>query len=195
MKTRGIVLMMVLGLATCVQAQAPQGLTRFATVIDGDTIPMYQLHAVDIYSSYEFLTPTEIKKNKKLIKNVKKMLPYAQIGKKRLDALEAEMAQMPKKERKQAIKAAEQKLRDDFEAELKKCTFSQGKVLIKLIDRETGRTSYNLVGELRGSFRATFYQAFARIFGLNLKAHYDPQNNKDDELMERVILAVKYGQI
>ncbi|MBR1792490.1 MAG: DUF4294 domain-containing protein [Bacteroidales bacterium] len=188
-------LIVALGYAVSVSAQAPQGLTRFATVIDGDTLPMYQLHDIEIFSSYDFLTAAEIKKNKKLIKNVKKMLPYAQIGKQRLDVLEAEIAQMPKKDRKQAIKAAEKKLRDDFEDDLKKCTFSQGKVLIKLIDRETGRTSYNLVGELRGSFRAAFYQTFARIFGLNLKVHYDPRNNKDDELMERVILAVKYGQV
>ena len=196
MKTRIFFLLLVIvGLSVSVKAQAPQSLTRFATIVDGDTIPMYQLHDVCIVESHQFLTDKEIRQNKKLIRNVKKMLPYALEGKRRLDALESQIASMPKRQRKAAIKAAEEKLRKDFEEELKKCTFSQGKVLIKLIDRETGRTSYSLVGELRGSFRATFYQTFARIFGLNLKAHYDPKNNKDDELMERVIKAVQYKQV
>ncbi|MBR1517729.1 MAG: DUF4294 domain-containing protein [Bacteroidales bacterium] len=185
----------LLSWCSSLSAQTTQGLTRFATVVDGDTIPMYQLHDVSIISSHQFLTDKEKRQNKKLIRNVKKMLPYALEGKRRLDALEAQIASMPKRKRNEAIKAAENKLRKDFEEDLKQCTFSQGKVLIKLIDRETGRTSYNLVGELRGTFRASFYQVFARIFGFNLKTHYDPQNNKDDELMERVIKAVQHHQV
>ena len=84
------------------------------------------------------------------------------------------------KQRKELIKQAEKDLLADYEEELKACTFSQGKVLIKMIDRETGRTSYVLVNELRGKLRASFYQVFARIFGFNLKTHYDPQHDKKD---------------
>ena len=74
-------------------------------------------------------------------------------------------------------------------------TFSQGKVLLKLVDRETGTTSYVLVGELRGKMRASFYQTFARIFGYNLKAHFDPQHNKEDDLIDRIVRAIELGRL
>ncbi|MBP5645540.1 MAG: DUF4294 domain-containing protein, partial [Bacteroidales bacterium] len=93
------------------------------------------------------------------------------------------------------IKEAEKNLLADFSDELEDCTFSQGKVLLKLIDRETGRSSYLLVDELRGSLRAGFYQTFARLFGYNLKARYDPKNNKEDNLIERIVLSVERGKL
>lgn len=168
---------------------------RPCIVRDGDTLPYYHLKEVKVMESASFLTEKEIRKNQKLIRNVKKMLPYAKIGKQRLDILEQQVAQLPKKERKEAIKQAEKDLLADFGDELSDCTFSQGKVLLKLIDRETGRTSYVLVDELRGRMRAGFYQTFARLFGYNLKAGYDPKHNKEDNLMERVVLSVEYGKL
>lgn len=168
---------------------------RFGIIVDGDTLPYYHLKEIHIIESGSLLSETEIRKNQKLIRNVKKMLPYAKIGKQRLDILEKQIAGLPKKERKAAIKAAEKNLLADFSDELKDCTISQGKVLLKLIDRETGRTSYVLVDELRGKIRAGFYQAFARLFGYNLKAGYDPKNNKDDNLMERIVLSVEHGKL
>lgn len=168
---------------------------RPCIVRDGDTLPYYHLKEVRVVESASFLTEKEIRKNQKLIRNVKKMLPYAKIGKQRLDVLEQQVAQLPKKERKAAIKQAEKELLADFGDELSDCTISQGKVLLKLIDRETGRTSYVLVDELRGKVRAGFYQTFARLFGYNLKAGYDPKHNKEDNLMERVVLSVEYGKL
>ncbi len=167
----------------------------FATVLDGDTVPMYTLREVTCYSSGMLLTPKEIKSNSKLIRNVRLMLPYAREGKRRLDALEVEIANLPKKERKAAIKAAEKQLMDDYKEDLSKYTFSQGLVLIKLIDRETSRTAYNIVGELRGAFRAGLYQALARLFGFNLKTKYDPKNDKKDDLIERIVLSIERGQL
>lgn len=183
------------GLFFCLPTWSQEGKVRFATVLDGDTIPLYQLKEVSIVSSFALLTPAEIKKNQKLIRNVKLMLPYAKEGKHRLDVLEKEIAAMPRKERKAAIKKAEKQLLDDYGSELKNYTFSQGLVLIKLIDRETGRTSYALVDELRGKLRASFYQVFAKLFGYNLKTHYDPQHDKKDNLMERVVLSVEHGYL
>lgn len=168
---------------------------RPCIVRDGDTLPYYHLKEIRVVESASFLTEKEIRKNQKLIRNVKKMLPYAKIGKQRLDVLERQVAQMPKKDRKEAIKQAEKDLLADFSDELSDCTISQGKVLLKLIDRETGRTSYVLVDELRGKVRAGFYQTFARLFGYNLKAGYDPKHNKEDDLMERVVLSVEYGKL
>ncbi len=168
---------------------------RFGAILDGDTIPYYHLKEVRILESGSFLSQQEIRKNQKLIRNVKKMLPYAKIGKQRLDILERQVASLPKRERKEAIKAAEKDLLADYSDELKDCTISQGKVLLKLIDRETGRTSYVLVNELRGKLRAGVYQTFARLFGYNLKASYNPKSNKEDNLIERIVLSIEHGKL
>ena len=168
---------------------------RFATVLDGDTIPLYYLNEVDVTGSMLMLTPQEIRKNRKLIRNVKLMLPFAREGKRRLDQLEVQIAQMPKKERKAAIKKAEKDLLDEYGKDLKKYTFSQGLVLIKLIDRETGRTTYRVVDELRGRLRATFYQMFARLFGYNLKTAFDPAHNKTDDLIDRIVISIDHGKL
>ena len=167
----------------------------FGTILDGDTVPLIYLREVNVFSSGMLLTAKEIKKNAKMIRNVRMMLPYAKEAKRRLDALEVEISNLPKKQRKAAIKKAEQQLKDDYKDQLSKYTFSQGLVLIKLIDRETSRTAYSLVGELRGSFRAGLYQALARLFGYNLKTKYDPQHDKKDELMERIVVSIERGQL
>ena len=168
---------------------------RFGIIVEGDTIPYYRLNEVKVVESGSLLTEKEIRKNQKLIRNVKKMLPYAKIGKQRLDELELRVAGMSKRDRKEAIKQAEKDLLADFSDELKACTISQGMVLLKLIDRETGRTSYVLVDELRGKIRAGFYQTFARLFGYNLKAAYDPKHNKEDNLIERIVLSIERGRL
>jgi hypothetical protein len=70
---------------------------------------------------------------------------------------------------------------------MKKCTLSQGKLLIKLIDRECNQTSYELINAFAGSFKARFYQTFAALFGATLKKEYDPQNNDEDAMIEEII--------
>ena len=78
---------------------------------------------------------------------------------------------------------------------MKKLTLSQGKLLIKLVDRECDKTSYQLVKSFMGSFKAAFYQTFASIFGASLKKEYDPDNVEDDAMTERVIVLVENGQL
>lgn len=178
-----------------VKRPAVMGHYTFGTVLDGDTIPLYQLREVTVYASGMLLTQKEIKKNAKLIRNVRLMRPYALEGKRRLDVLEAEIAAMPKKQRKAAIKQAEKDLLRDYKGEISNYTFSQGLVLIKLIDRETNRTAYKIVGELRGSLRAGLYQTLARLFGYNLKDQYDPKHNSKDNLIERIVISMERGQL
>lgn len=167
----------------------------FATILDGDTIPLYFLKEVDVWGPYMLLTPKEIKKNGKLIRNVKLMLPYAREAKRRLDILEKEVAGMTKKERKAVLKQAEKDIEREYKKDLKKRTYSQGLVLIKLIDRETSRTAYSLVDDLRGSIRAGLYQACARLFGFNLKSKFDPEHDKKDDLIDRIVKSVDRGQL
>lgn len=165
----------------------------YATILDGDTVPLYILRDVNIWSTYLLLTPEEVKKNSKLIRNVKLMLPYAREAKRRLDVLEVEIANMPAKDRKAALKKAEKDIENEYTKDLKKRTYSQGLVLIKLIDRETSRSAYSLVSDLRGSFRATLYQACAWLFGYNLKDKFDPANDSKDNLIDRIVRSVDRG--
>ena len=164
-------------------------------VVDGDTMPYFRLKEVKVYASGMLLTQKEIRNNQKLIRNVRLMLPYAQEGKRRLDALEVEIAALPKRQRKAAIKQAEEALLRDYKGEISNYTFSQGLVLIKLIDRETSRSAYNIVGELRGKLRAGLYQTMAKLFGYNLKTTFDPKNDPKDNLIDRIVISIERGQL
>lgn len=204
MRTQSIVLKALLMLvvmatmATKLHAQTPLPPGRdprdkilvYGIVVDGDTLPLIKLPEIRISAAPCLLSAQEIRKNQKLIRNVKKMLPYARMAKKELDKIEHEAAQLSAKQRKELIKRTEQEMLAQYTEELKRFTFSQGKVLLKLVDRETGQTSYVIVNELRGKLRAGFYQTFAKLFGYNLKLQYDPKNNKEDNLIERIVLSV-----
>ncbi len=177
------------------QAVAQERIVTRARVVNGDTIPSVLLAEVTIRPHTALLSPDEIRNNQKLIRNVKKMLPYAKEGKRRLDILERQCQRLSTKQRKTLIKQAEKDLLADYTAELERCTISQGKVLLKLIDRETSQTPYALVDGLRGKVRASFYQTFARLFGFNLKAGFDPCDNSEDDLIERICLSIEQGKL
>ncbi|WP_373729943.1 DUF4294 domain-containing protein, partial [Bacteroides heparinolyticus] len=83
--------------------------------------------------------------------------------------------------------------KEQYTPRLKKLTFAQGKLLIKLVDRQTNSTGYELVKAFMGPFKAGFYQTFATLFGASLKKQYDPAG--EDALTERVILMVESGQL
>ena len=93
------------------------------------------------------------------------------------------------------MKQAETDIENKFGPKLKKLNKAQGKILIRLIDRETGSDSYALVKDLRGSFRAAFYQTLGKIFGYNLRSKYDPVNNSEDRMIERIIFAIETKKI
>ncbi len=201
-KSRYIILLIVFVAMACngVSTAMAQGngvntILSYATVVDGDTIPMVHLKPVTVVTKWALLTNKEIKKNQKLIRNVKKTLPYAKEARRRLQELEKEMASLPPKKRGEYVKKVEQEVLDEFKEDLENLTFSQGKVLLKLLDRETGNTSYTLVADLRGKFRASFYNTFARMFGYNMKERFDPKKNKDDNLLERVARSVELGRL
>jgi len=166
-----------------------------ATVLDGDTIPLVRLKPVKVTAKWNLLTPKEARKHQKLIRNVRKTLPYAKEARRRLQDLEKEMAGMDPRRRKEYVKQVEAEVLEEFKDDLEKLTISQGKVLLKLVDRETGNNSYTLVADLRGSFRASFYNTFARMFGFNMKERFDPTRNKDDNLLERVARSIELGRI
>lgn len=127
-----------------------------------------------------------------MIYNIKKAYPYAQVAGVKLKELDDHLATIKnEKEQKSYIDQAEKEIMKEFEKEVKRLTVKQGIILVKLIDRETGRTSYQVIKELKGGFTAFFWQGIARIFGNNLKTEYDPDNQ--DKVMEDIIRGIEAG--
>jgi len=174
-------------------AQEQKAIVVYGTIVDGDTIPVIPLREVNIYS-WKLLDAKQARKMTKLMKNVKIVYPYARLAGIKLDEYEEILMQASDdRERRRIMKQAEDEIEAEYGQELRDLTISQGKILIKLIDRETGESSYDLVSDLRGEFRAVFYQAFARIFGYNLKVKYDPEG--EDKDIEMIVLMIENGQL
>ncbi|MDD2488950.1 MAG: DUF4294 domain-containing protein [Bacteroidales bacterium] len=173
-----------------VNAQQKRIIT-FATISNGDTIPMSYLKEVTISGYIAPLTDSEKIKYAKLIRNVKKTYPFAKQAGKLLESYSIAMKDMPEKQKKKLMKQAEDEINLKFSSTLKKLSKSQGKVLIRLVDRETGSDSYSIVKELRGSFRAFFYQSLGKLFGYNLHSRYNPQYNEEDKIIEKIIYGIE----
>jgi len=162
-------------------------------IVDGDTIPHINLREVIVFPPHQFHSNREVLKYAKLVRNIKKVLPYAKIARTKLFLINSEVEKLPTEaERKEYLKHAEKALKDDFQDEITNLTMTQGRLLIKLIDRETGNTSYALIKELKGSFTAFLYQSIARIFGEDLKDEYDPKG--DDKLVEEIVVRIENGE-
>ncbi len=165
-----------------------------ATVVLGDTIPIIDLREVEVLSLKVPKTEKERRYNAKLVKNVKKVYPFAKLAGIKLRQYDILLSKAKNdRERKRLMKQAELEIKEQYGESLKKLNFSQGKILIKLIDRETQNTSYQLVKDLRGSFSAFFYQAFARLWGYNLKTKYDPDG--EDKKIETIVKMIDAGRL
>jgi len=165
-----------------------------AVVIDGDTMWVADLDEVYIFPTKRFTSRRERRRYTRLIYNIKKAYPWAKMAGERLAEVEIKMDSLEtEREQKAYIKEVEQELLKDYKEDLKKLTVTQGRILIKLVDRETGDTSYELVRELRGNLSAAFWQALARLFGSNLKSEYDSEG--EDRLIEEIIILIENGQL
>lgn len=188
-------LLPVLLLSCAAVPSAAQGPVFVPVQVEGtDTVPLFMLedHTVDGVMSSKARRQQE--KIDKLTRNVLKVYPYARVTAKLLAEYENDLVQIQKEHDKDLyVKLAEAELRAEFEEEVKNMTISQGRLLIKLIDRETGSTSYELVKELRGGFQAWLWQGVARIFGNDLKDDYDPEG--DDALVESVVRRIENGEL
>lgn len=158
---------------------------RPATIIDGDTVPIIWLPPVDVFAAKVFKSKREERKYNKLVYNVSKAYPYAVEAKRRLALFDAQLAALPEgmdeKQKKKRAKQMEKELKKEFWDDLSKLTVSQGRLLIKLIDRETEHTTYEIIKDYRGDASAFFWQSFATMFGTNLKVDYNTQEEKDIE--------------
>jgi hypothetical protein len=167
---------------------------QFGTVEGGDTIPFIYLQEVVVFPPLKFKNEKERLQYNKLVRDVKKTLPYAKLVYETLIETYEYIETLPDDKAKDAhLKRMEKELFKQYKPELKKFTLSQGKLLIKLIDRECNQSSYRLVGAFLGSFRAGFWNLFAGMFGASLKTKYEP--NGPDAMTERVVQLVEHGMI
>jgi hypothetical protein len=168
-----------------------QGVKVRTTVYEGDTIPYVVLPAISCYTERVFHTDRQMAAWTRIKYNVKTVYPYAILAAAKLKEYDRILSAMPESERSSYTKVAESQLKDEFSDEMKKLTVNQGRILIKLIDRETGKTTYNVVKDMRGSFSAFMWQGVALMFNSSLKSEYDPQG--DDKAIEEAIKLVENG--
>lgn len=167
--------------------QESKGIFALAKIEDGDTVFIMSLPTVFIYANHKFG-----RKHDKLVRNVRKVYPYAHMAGEKLNEYSVILAGVTdEKEVKRLMDQAEDELKAQYREDLEHLTISQGKILLKLVDRETGHCTYNLLQDLRGRFSAFFWQTFARIFGYNLKTKYDPYGEDAD--IEEIVLLIEKG--
>ncbi|MBP7103267.1 MAG: DUF4294 domain-containing protein [Bacteroidales bacterium] len=162
-------------------------------IIDRDTIALINLNDVFIISFKDGTSLREQRRKTKLIKNILKVYPYARSAAIILENYDKQLAGLPEKQQKELMKQAEKDIRKKYTATIERMTFTQGILLLKLVDRETGKTTYNIVDELRGSFSAFLYQSIARLFKYDLKDNYDPKG-KDKEI-EHIVRLIEDGRL
>ncbi len=163
-------------------------LVALATIIDGDTVPTFEMMEVTIYGKRIYPTARKQRKYDKLTRNVQKMYPIALEVKAILVETYLYMQTLQDdKAREEHLEKVEKGVWDQYYPIMKRCTLSQGKILIKLIDRECNQTSFDLIKAFIGGFKARFYQSFAALFGASLKKEYDPQHDDEDAMIEEII--------
>ena len=193
MKRLFFILLFSAGLISPAISQSYDVIIARAKIVDGDTIPMMNLPEVRIKGFIIYRTPSDQRRFDRLVRNVKKVYPYARLAGIKLNEYDVMMAGLDEKEQRKLYKRAEEELKAQFGEELKGLTFTQGRILLKLVDRETGNPTYHIVKELRGSFVAFFWQNLSRLFGYNLKEKYDPQGKDRD--IETIVQMIENGLI
>lgn len=178
-------LCLFLGIA--VNAQQFDTMLVQAKVESGDTLMIKQLKEVEVFP--KFKNRYQARRYDRLVMYVKKVYPYAQIAAVKINEYEQILINTPDpREQKKIMKRIEDEIYEEWGEDLRDLTFMQGDILLKLIDRQSGESSFEIVKEFRGGFRAFFYQSFARIFGFNLKDRYDPKGkDKQIEYIVRLI--------
>ena len=161
---------------------------------DGVTLPEVEIKEVTVYAHPDFPKKSDFRKYERLVYNLKRVYPYALLVRTRLSQVNAEMTNYKTdKERREYLKKVEKDVFAEYEGDIRDMTITQGRLLIKLIDRETQNTSYVLIKDYRGKFAAAFWQGIARLFGTNLKDVYDP--NGEDSLIESIIVEIEAGRL
>ncbi|MGG6544322.1 UNVERIFIED_CONTAM: DUF4294 domain-containing protein [Prevotella sp. 15_C9] len=162
--------------------------------VGADSIQYVRTNNIYIFPPMQFSSEKQKRAYNRLVANIKKVLPLAKECKQVILETGSYLQTIPtKKGREEHMKLVERSIKEQYTPRVKKLTYSQGKLLIKLVDRETSSTGYELIQAFLGPVRAGFYQAFAWMFGASLKKRYDPKGA--DRLVERIVLQVEAGQL
>ena len=161
---------------------------------EGETMPEIELDEVRVVQKVGFKERFQWWRYRRLVYNVKKVYPYAVLVRESLAQVNDTLHTIEgDRERKRYLKDFEKSIFSEYEDDMRQMTITQGKILIKLIDRETQNTGYDLIREYRGTISAVFWQGIARRFGTNLKDRYD--SDGDDYLIEKVIYEIEAGRL
>lgn len=172
------------------------GKYHFVDQATGDTLCMIVFNPITIYPPERFKNRKEEEFYWRTVRDVKRALPYAKlICSTLLETYQYIETFKTQKEKQDYLKQFEKAIFAQYKPVMRTFTKSQGKMLIKLINRETNQSSYSMVKAFLGTFRAGFWQTFGHFFGVNLRAGYHPENNKEDALIERVCCRVEQGTI
>lgn len=163
---------------------------------DGDTVAVINLREITVYPPMKFKNRKEEEFFWRTVRDVKLTLPYAKLIAETLVETYEYIETFPtQKEREDYLKSMEKALFEQYKPVLKKFSRRQARVLVKLIQRETHQSSYDIVKAFLGSFRATFWQGFGKIFGVSLKSEFKPDKDKDDAVLDRIARRVEQGTL
>jgi len=195
MKRLFIFFLICISFSFVAQAQiTPVSQLLHTIVIDNDTLPHVDLQTVNIYGLSKFNRRNDDQQFWRMVMRVKKVLPYAREAAVLLKKYESEVSPDARgKDRRVYVRRAEEELMKKYGPTLRNMSVNDGRVLIKLIDRETQKVSYDLIHDLKGGVAAIFWQGIARLFGNNLKASYDPLG--EDRQIEQIIHYIEMGYI
>jgi len=161
---------------------------------DGEVLPEVAIKEVTIIGRNSVPRRVTARRNDRMVYNLKIVYPYAVIVREKLYQVEQDLAAITdEQERRKYIRGVEEFVLGEYEDDMREMTITQGKLLIKLIDRETRNTSFELIKQFRGGLSASFWQGIARIFGTNLKAEYDPYG--EDAMMEFILIQLEAGML
>lgn len=184
-------LLILLFAALLIQPLHGQQTVARAVVEGGDTIPLVTLRAATVVDLMGETGRRELKKHRRLIRDIKIVMPYAKLAAKKMYDLNKKMAEIENpRERKEFMEREEKELFAEFEDDLKELNFRQGRLLLKLIDRETDKAAYYIIKDYRSGFTAFFWQGFAKVFNMNLKEEYDPE---EEPHIEAIIHMLGYS--
>ncbi|MDE6342831.1 MAG: DUF4294 domain-containing protein [Muribaculaceae bacterium] len=155
-----------------------------------------------IFNDFHVYPPMKFKNKKqedfywRTVRDVRKTLPYAKLAFATLCETYEYIQTIPdQKTREKHLKRLESDIFEQYKPVVKTMTKNQGKILLKLINRETDQSSFNIVKAFLGSFRAGFWQTFGKFFGMNMKAGFHPDSNKDDATIDRIAFLIEQGQL
>lgn len=162
----------------------------------GDSVRMTVFNDFYVYPPMKFKNKKEEEYYWRTVRDIRKTLPYAKLAFSTLCETYEYIQTIPDKKKREAhLKRLEKDIFEQYKPVVKGMTKNQGKMMLKLINRETNQTSFNIVKAFLGSFRAGFWQTFGRFFGVNMKMSFEPEKNKDDAMIERIATLIEQGAL